>query len=271
MALTACVRCGGRLSTWAAKCPHCGDTTLFRATSGPSPSGSSSTLANPREGSRLPAESDSSTLQVKPEREKSPTRDALVEPDKDEPARPQHQASASLGTPPPDRSPRLSRNILLWRTGLIGVGLAVALSVAYLMGRAAGPRASTEADSSVAIRDLPRSGVENLEPPQYPAASPPASEFYSLPSPSFDCNQGLSTDEATICNDPALPFLDVQLDSLYGEATSGMGNLDSLRSTQRAWLELRRACSTLPMAARRQCIQDSYEKRIVELQAYLVR
>ena len=66
----------------------------------------------------------------------------------------------------------------------------------------------------------------------------------SATGPSFDCLIGRSQIERTICGNPTLAKLDLDMADLYGQihlGSSTVGDREQLRSLQRAWLSHRRA------------------------------
>lgn len=82
---------------------------------------------------------------------------------------------------------------------------------------------------------------------------------------SFDCGKKeLAADEKVICEDRALNDLDVKMVTTFDILTGlvPMGNRDTLRDEQSAWLKKRQACE-----ADAACIRSSYEERLKQLDA----
>lgn len=78
-----------------------------------------------------------------------------------------------------------------------------------------------------------------------PAAGPGTSAGTATRSfaTSFDCYVATARDELTICSDPGLAAMDVELAAAYRAALSSAGaNMDALRVAQRAWLSERSEC-----------------------------
>lgn len=82
---------------------------------------------------------------------------------------------------------------------------------------------------------------------------------------SFDCaKKELAADEKAICEDRTLNDLDVKMVTTFDILTGlvPMGNRDTLRDEQSAWLKTRQAC-----AADASCIKSAYEERLKQLDA----
>lgn len=91
---------------------------------------------------------------------------------------------------------------------------------------------------------------------------------YAFASPSFDCtNVEGSSIEQLICNDDKLSGLDRKLSAGFKEAMAKVENknLATLKATQRGWIKGRNDC--WKNNDQRQCVINSYEMRISELQA----
>lgn len=75
--------------------------------------------------------------------------------------------------------------------------------------------------------------------------------------PSFDCRQARNGAERTICGDPALASLDVQMAGRYArmQNSADTRSAEALRDEQRAWLRRRDACETST------CLRSMYEHR----------
>ena len=87
------------------------------------------------------------------------------------------------------------------------------------------------------------------------AATAPARA--TAPRPSFDCRQARNRAERSICNDPALADLDVQMAGRYArmQSSADRRSAEALRDEQRAWLRRRNACETSA------CLRSMYEHR----------
>ena len=86
--------------------------------------------------------------------------------------------------------------------------------------------------------------------------------------PSFDCSK-LEKDsiEELICKDDELSVLDLKMAEVYAAATQKAVNEHppALKAEQRGWIKGRNDC--WKSADRRQCVEESYRRRIAELQA----
>lgn len=86
--------------------------------------------------------------------------------------------------------------------------------------------------------------------------------------PSFDCSKVESGSiEARVCQSDELSALDRQLAEVYAAATKKAVNQQPpiLKAEQRGWIKGRNEC--WKAREKNQCIQDSYQQRIAELQA----
>jgi uncharacterized protein len=85
--------------------------------------------------------------------------------------------------------------------------------------------------------------------------------------PSFDCADATGTIEKMICADDGLAALDRRLAEVYSAAAQKAVNDHPavLRAEQRGWIKGRNDC--WKNADRRQCVDQSYRRRIAELQA----
>ena len=86
--------------------------------------------------------------------------------------------------------------------------------------------------------------------------------------PSFDCSKvKKGSIEAQVCQNSELSTLDRQLAEVYGAATKKAVNQHppTLKAEQRGWIKGRNDC--WKAAEQDQCIKDSYQLRIAELQA----
>jgi uncharacterized protein len=81
---------------------------------------------------------------------------------------------------------------------------------------------------------------------------------------SFDCRYARYTDEKTICHEPALGRLDEELASMYRRVLLSLARPErgELDKNEDSWIRARHRCS-----GDRTCIEESYRKRIAELQA----
>ena len=86
-------------------------------------------------------------------------------------------------------------------------------------------------------------------------------------SPSFDCEKAVAGSiEATICQKPELVQLDNQLAKVYQQALDNAGETTKeLKAMQRGWIKGRNDC--WKSDDQTDCIEDSYQYRIAELQA----
>lgn len=85
-------------------------------------------------------------------------------------------------------------------------------------------------------------------------------------TPSFDCAKAAGAAETLICKDAALAALDNELAALYPKAiaTFSPEQQKTERAIQRGWLKGRNDCRKA--GDLRQCVKDSYQLRITELQ-----
>lgn len=75
---------------------------------------------------------------------------------------------------------------------------------------------------------------------------------------SFDCYAAKARDELTICSDPGLAAMDVELAAAYRASLSSAGaNMDALRDAQRAWLSERTGCGD-----DLDCLRRTYGERL---------
>jgi uncharacterized protein len=86
-------------------------------------------------------------------------------------------------------------------------------------------------------------------------------------NPSFDCAKATGTIEKMICNDEALAALDRRLAEVYVAAIQKAFNEHPpvLKAEQRGWIKGRNDC--WKSAFKRNCVDQSYRRRIAELQA----
>ena len=86
-------------------------------------------------------------------------------------------------------------------------------------------------------------------------------------SPSFDCSAvSEASIESMICQQPDLAQLDNQLSNVYQQALNKAENSSrELKAMQRGWLKGRDDC--WKSNDKPQCIKESYQQRIAELQA----
>jgi uncharacterized protein len=95
-----------------------------------------------------------------------------------------------------------------------------------------------------------------------------ASFAFAAEGPSFDCGKVQKESiEAQICADPALSALDRKLAEAYAAASAKAKNEHPpvLKTEQRGWVKGRNDC--WKAADKRDCIEQAYRNRIVELQA----
>jgi len=86
-------------------------------------------------------------------------------------------------------------------------------------------------------------------------------------NPSFDCANATGTIEKMICDDEALAALDRRLAEVYAAAIQKAFNEHPpvLKAEQRGWIKGRNDC--WKSASKRKCVDQSYRRRIAELQA----
>ncbi len=80
-------------------------------------------------------------------------------------------------------------------------------------------------------------------------------------TPSFDCLKARTLVEKTICNNPELAQLDVNLNSAYKQSinSSDLKYVEQLKVEQRAWLKERNKCDT------EKCLEDKITSRWEEI------
>lgn len=85
-------------------------------------------------------------------------------------------------------------------------------------------------------------------------------------TPSFDCAKAKGAAEPLICKDASLAALDNELAALYPKAIAAFSpeQQKTERAIQRGWLKGRNDC--WKAGDLRQCVEDSYQLRITELQ-----
>lgn len=85
-------------------------------------------------------------------------------------------------------------------------------------------------------------------------------------TPSFDCAKAKGAAETLICQDAGLAALDNELAALYPKAIAEFSpeQQKSERAMQRGWLKGRNDCWKAKDL--RQCVEESYQLRITELQ-----
>ena len=88
----------------------------------------------------------------------------------------------------------------------------------------------------------------------------------SLASPSFECNKAAGEVEQLICRDQPLAKLDQELSEVYARAIANIPETEhkTIRAIQRGWIKGRNDC--WKAADVRNCVETSYQTRIVELQ-----
>ena len=140
--------------------------------------------------------------------------------------------------------------------------------------------ALTEMDSGAnADSDVPERVAERSSQPKRNAESEPSAsrideapqvvadeaprEFPKPTKPSFDCAKAGNATEHAICAEPALALADLRLSDAYRCAINHAdGGAALLKPSQLAWVRQRNSCGN---DAR--CIEQSYEKRLNELNA----
>jgi uncharacterized protein YjbI with pentapeptide repeats/uncharacterized protein YecT (DUF1311 family) len=100
------------------------------------------------------------------------------------------------------------------------------------------------------------------------STDPLPNPFVGSIQPSFSCAGALSPVEKEICGESYLAEPDRVLTALFRELERRLppDRRDSLRSSQRAWLEKRNECGPKPQLERKLCVNGVYEERIQELE-----
>ncbi|WP_429083775.1 MliC family protein [Aeromonas bivalvium] len=85
-------------------------------------------------------------------------------------------------------------------------------------------------------------------------------------TPSFDCAKAKGAAETLICQDAGLAALDNELAALYPKALANLSQeqLKTEKAMQRGWIKGRNDCWKAKDL--RQCVEESYQLRITELQ-----
>ncbi|MFM4680615.1 MliC family protein [Aeromonas media] len=85
-------------------------------------------------------------------------------------------------------------------------------------------------------------------------------------TPSFDCTKSHSAAEQLVCQDAGLAALDNELAALYPKALSQLSaeQQKTEKAMQRGWIKGRNEC--WKESDSRQCVEESYQLRITELQ-----
>ena len=93
--------------------------------------------------------------------------------------------------------------------------------------------------------------------PEAQNPAPSVAAVRATARPSFDCRQARNNAERSICSDPGLADLDVQMARRYARMQNNIDGrpAEILRDEQRAWLRRRDACATSA------CIRALYETR----------
>ena len=88
----------------------------------------------------------------------------------------------------------------------------------------------------------------------------------SAATPSFDCAKAHGAAEQLVCQDAGLAALDNELAALYPKALSQLSaeQQKTEKGMQRGWLKGRNEC--WKESDTRQCVEESYQLRITELQ-----
>ncbi|MFM5087831.1 MliC family protein [Aeromonas media] len=88
----------------------------------------------------------------------------------------------------------------------------------------------------------------------------------SAATPSFDCTKAHSAAEQLVCQDAGLAALDNELAALYPKAMSQLSaeQQKTEKAMQRGWIKERNEC--WKESDSRQCVEESYQLRITELQ-----
>lgn len=85
-------------------------------------------------------------------------------------------------------------------------------------------------------------------------------------TPSFDCAKAHGTTEQLVCQDAGLAALDNELAALYPKALANLSaeQAKTEKAMQRGWIKGRNEC--WKESDSRQCVEESYQLRITELQ-----
>ena len=88
----------------------------------------------------------------------------------------------------------------------------------------------------------------------------------SAATPSFDCTKAHSAAEQLVCQDAGLAALDNELAALYPKALANLSaeQQKTEKAMQRGWIKGRNEC--WKESDSRQCVEESYQLRITELQ-----
>lgn len=88
----------------------------------------------------------------------------------------------------------------------------------------------------------------------------------SAATPSFDCTKAHSAAEQLVCQDAGLAALDNELAALYPKAMNQLSaeQQKTEKAMQRGWIKGRNEC--WKESDSRQCVEESYQLRITELQ-----
>jgi uncharacterized protein len=88
----------------------------------------------------------------------------------------------------------------------------------------------------------------------------------SAATPSFDCAKAHGTTEQLVCQDAGLAALDNELAALYPKALAKLSaeQQKTEKAMQRGWIKGRNECWKENDS--RQCVEESYQLRITELQ-----
>ncbi len=121
------------------------------------------------------------------------------------------------------------------------------------------PPAAPHRTPSIATASL-NSRPASTNPVPAPGVRDPAPSVGAVRAtarPSFDCRQARNSAERSICSDPGLADLDVQMARRYARMQNNIDGrpAEILRDEQRAWLRRRDACTTSA------CIRALYETR----------
>lgn len=182
-----------------------------------------------------------------------------------------------------------ARRRMLWGVGIVIVGLAVnsltgARDAAPKEGAAPTTNVSEQAGSSDAASPIVEAATQGTDTARFQSTrTEPLSDerivTSSVASPgeppqalldrqsaitstqtfttSFDCTRAASDDEVTVCSDPGLAAMDVELGQLYRDAQASTQDPHSLRQSQLDWLASRRSCGK-----ELNCLRRRYGERI---------
>jgi uncharacterized protein YecT (DUF1311 family) len=162
---------------------------------------------------------------------------------------------------------RDSRNTLLYRDYLTKFGdhaIFATIAVEKIKEIEGSPSAAALPPSLEACRRFPTLCIESMPKPVVPTMPAVVASF----QPSFDCKLDHGLVEQIICAEAGLASRDRIMSDLYYRLMDSVpaNARASLRSEQRTWLARRTACGSLPANKRAECVTQTLDTRIAELQ-----